>query len=244
MVVPTAQEEAAYRESVRRKQEAEAEAERRRKEEERLQKEAAAELMRRQKEEEKLKKEEAAEFLRRQKLAEAEEKQRRKEEERRLREEERERAFEAPRQTIAPNRGAPPQSGRPRTAGNAPIYCTNCGQAADPESKFCTNCGTPVAMDDVTHAAAPAESRGGRAITNPPPPTGKELGQPAQEESEEEFRIRWLCPGPGGRGCGKRLKARRELAGKTAVCPKCALKQVVPPPPSASEPATQPIPAP
>jgi sarcosine oxidase delta subunit/DNA-directed RNA polymerase subunit RPC12/RpoP len=53
--------------------------------------------------------------------------------------------------------------------------------------------------------------------------------QPSQEERGEDDRIRWLCSGPEGHGCGHRLKAKRETVGKSVICPKCNLKQVVPP---------------
>ena len=218
MVVPTAQEEAAYRASLEKEREAEAEAERRRAEEERLRKEAAIEQKRRQKEEAKSKKKAAKALAQRKKQAEAEERRRRKEIERRGTERMQQSA-DVPTQAIMGDAAAP------QTTGTVSFYCAQCGHALESEANFCTNCGKPITPNvvlydvDVTVLGESQETE---------PPTSEATPELIENEPAEDALIRWFCPGPDGRGCGKRLRARKEMAGKPAVCPECHFEQTVP----------------
>lgn len=90
------------------------------------------------------------------------------------------------------------------------IFCTNCGAQLDPKARFCTECGSPV----LSKPPYVTESQPDTPVaTEPVPPTRVVTRPPPVSVTGEKFCMQ----------CGARILVKAE------ICPKCGVRQYIPP---------------
>ena len=90
------------------------------------------------------------------------------------------------------------------------IYCTNCGAELDPKARFCTECGSPVLSKPPYVAESQPVTP---SVSKPAPPERAVAYSPPVSVTGEKFCMQ----------CGAKILANTE------ICPKCGVRQYMPP---------------
>ncbi len=111
---------------------------------------------------------------------------------------------------------------------DAALRCAQCGDAVMQGAGFCSRCGAPATQPPELKISPESRCEQCGCTVEKGVARCPSCAASHQEARDDNLHIRWLCAGHEGRGCGHKLKVKKESVGKQVICPKCQLKQVVP----------------